>query len=166
MSVSLTVTAVNTATEVLAGNSPAASNARKTVTHDQWGESHSLNGASSPPVSAIAIKQAALVSGVLTIDLTALTGWGTNGATVNGNGLKVQYLKLRNPATNANPIKVAVGASNGYAMHGSDWAITLQPGQWANFYGNNASPTIGSGAKNLDLTGTAAQALDVMIVMG
>jgi hypothetical protein len=136
-----------------------------TVTVDGLNNTTVLTASTTVPVTKQAAFAKALSSGTGTIDLTALPGM-TADETVNGTGLKVQVCKLANPAANANAITVAKGASSGYAMIGSSFTITLQPGQEHTFYLNDAAPDIGSGAKNLDLTGTGTQALDVLFVMG
>ena len=112
MSVTLTLTSNITAVETLETNVPAAAATKRRVTHDQFNTTSELNAASTPPVTKVAALQAALTAGAATVDLTSLTG--TNGATVDGTGLRVQAMKLRNPSTNANAITVVEGASNGY----------------------------------------------------
>ncbi len=123
MSLSVTYDSTVTVEETLTGNAPFATSAKKKVTHDQFDTSTTLNAGSTPPATTFAAFQKALSSGTATIDLTSVTG--TNGATVNFTGLKLQLVKIRNPATNAN------GSS-----------------------------------KTFDLTGTAAQELDVYLVGG
>ena len=67
-----------------------------------------------------------------------------------------------------NKITVAKGASNGYGLDtaGDTWSVPLSPGEWMMVGTNGASPTIGSGAKVIDVTGTGSQALNVAVVMG
>jgi len=164
--VSLSVTYDSTVTveETLTGNAPFAVSAKKKVTHDQFDTSATLNAGTTPPATTFAAFQQALTSGAATIDLTNVTG--TNGATVNFTGLKLQLVKLRNPITNANTITIAKGASSGYALGGSAFSITLQPGEEWTYKGVDTSPDVGGSSKHLDLSGTAAQALDVYLVGG
>lgn len=164
MSIEAAYVANLTVVETLETNVPAVSASDAGITHNGWNKSATLNASSTPPATKTAAFQKALSTGSGTIDLTALPG--TNGATVDGTGLKVQAIKFANPAANANPITVAVGASNGYDLFGSAFSITLQPGQEALFYGNDATPDVGASDKTLDLTGTGSQALNVQVVLG
>ena len=69
-------------------------------------------------------------------------------------------------ATNANPITIKFGAANPYNLLGASWQIVLAPGQEAQSYLKDGAPAIGSGAKNIDLSGTGAQALQCQVVLG
>lgn len=134
---------------------------------NQIDESGILNASSTPPASMQSQFSIALVSGAVSIDLTALPGLNGSEA-VNGTGLKVQLVKFKNPITNANKITVAKGASNGYGLDasGDSFSIPLSPGQSVMFVLDAAAPAIASGAKTFDLTGTGTQALQVAVVMG
>ncbi len=165
MSIRATVTCGISVTETFEG--PFVNPGDATATFDQLSESVTLDANSTPPASKHASYEKALSSGTGTIDLTALPGV-TAEETVNGTGLKVQQLKFRNKSTNANKITVAKGASNGYGLcaSGDSWSFVLSPNQSITFYGDDAAPDIGSGAKTIDLTGTGSQVLEVAIVMG
>lgn len=132
---------------------------------DALGETLTLNASSSVPATKHAEFQKALSTGAGTIDLTALPG-KTADETIVGTGLKVQAIKFRNLSTNANDISITFGASNPYNLMGSDFKITLKPGQSQLFLGDEAAPDIGSGAKDIDIAGTGSQILEVAIVMG
>lgn len=149
-------------TETITLSVPDAASSK--VLHDDWDFSHNLSGSTSTPVTKVVAAQVALSGGAATIDLTSLTG--ANGVAVDGTGLKVQLLKLRNPSTNGNDITIAVGASNGYEFRGAAWSETLSPGDETLFFSADNAPDIGAAAKTLDLSGTLTQALDVQIVMG
>jgi hypothetical protein len=164
MSVQLTYQATVTGRETLETNVPAAAAAKRLVTHDQYNSSAALSSTTTPPVTKCAYFEKALVAGAGAIDLTALVG--TNGATVDGTGLKVQVFKVQAKATNANPITLSEGASNGYELLGNAWTMVLQPGQEVMVYGNDATPDVAAGAKTIDLAGTGTQALEVSIVLG
>ena len=165
-SVSLSYTGALTVTETLdPALVPDAADANRKITHNAYNTNGlSLSGSTTPPVSLCASFLKALSSGTGTIDLTALVG--TNGVAVDGTGLKVRAFKFINPATNANPITIAKGASNGYALAGSAFSVTLAPGQEIQAYLKDGAPAIGSGAKTLDLTGTGTQALQCQVVLG
>jgi hypothetical protein len=164
MSVSALYALTVTTTETLETNVPAASATAKAVTHNGYNSSGTLTATSTVPATQCAYFEKALVAGAATIDLTALTG--TNGATVSLSGLKVQLLKIKNKATNANAITVGEGAANGYELAGNAWSMILQPGQEFLFGGNDAAPDVGASAKNIDLAGTGTQAVEVAIVGG
>jgi len=164
MAVSVTYASTVTVAETLPGAIPSALAAKKIVTHDVFNTSLTLNAASTPPASTMAAFTQALSGNTATIDLTTLVG--TNGSVVNGTGLKVQLLKAKATATNANPITISVGAANGYDLSGAAFSVTLSAGQEVTLYGNDASPDIAAGDKEIDLLGTGAQTIDIMIVMG
>jgi len=163
MSISVTYQSKITVVETLETNTDSLGN-DKQVTHDQFDTAKSLTSGTTPPVTKMAAFVQALTAGAATIDLSSLTG--VNGATVDGTGLKVQILKIKNKAESANPMSIAPGASNGYDIFGADFKITLQPGQEATLYSNDASPDIGAEDKTLDLAGTAEQECEISIVMG
>lgn len=164
MAVALTYATNLTVVETLANNTPSAPDATRKVTHTNFNSAASLSAATTPPVTTAAFFQQLLTAGAATIDLTALTG--TNGATVNLTGLKVQAIKFKALATNANPITIGEGASNGYELLGSGWTLDLAPGQEIVIYGNDATPDVGGSAKEIDLAGTGTQGLEVSIVAG
>ena len=114
MSVELTYAATVTVVETLEDNVPAATGANRKVRHDQFNGAAGLTASTTPPVTKVAAFEKALSAGAATIDLTNLTG--TNGATVDGTGLKVQVLKIKNKATNANPITIKTGLTDGYDL--------------------------------------------------
>jgi len=163
MSVKAAITMGLTITEVLELGVPFAQASNKDIVHNGLNKSQTLEAWTTVPVTKHAAFQQALAVGAATIDLRALAG--TQGA-VDGNGLKVQAVMFRNPATNANAITIAKGAANGYELLGAGWSITLQPGQQVQLFLNDAAPDIAGGAKTMDLSGTLAQVLDCEIVMG
>ena len=163
-SVALTYVTKFTVVETLGVNVPGAEEVNARIIHDKFNANLSLSGASAVPVSKTVVTQKALADGAATLDLTALTG--TNGATVDLTGLKVQAVKFRNPSTNANAITVKFGPATPYLLGGAAWSFILEPGMEIVAYGNEKTPDVGSGAKNIDLAGTGTQALDVVIVAG
>lgn len=163
MSVEVTFKTTITNVETLENNVPAAA-ADKAVTHSGFNTSKTLNSASTPPATKGNAFELALSGGAATLDLTAIPA--TGGGTYSGSGLKVQLLRIRNKAANANSISIAVGASNGYELAGSDFKVTLAPGQEFTFYGNDATPDVAAGDKELDLAGTGTQAVEIDIVLG
>ena len=163
MSVTVTFTSYLKAVETLVTNVPAASASGNTITHDQFGTLKTLNASSTPPVSKMAAFQQALTAGAATIDLTSLTG--TNGASVDGTGLRVQAIKFRNPAAN-DPMTIVEGAANSYDGVGADFSLVLAGGAEALLFLNDAGTDISGTNKTLDISGTAVEELDVEIIMG
>lgn len=145
-------------------NTPFSGTALVSLIHNGLYLNSELGPATTIPAALCAFFQKALSSGAASIDLTTLPG--TNGATIDGTGKKVQAIFLRNPSTNANSIAATFGASTPYLLAGAAWKVILLPGQSIVMFGNNATPTIGSGAKVIDLAGTGAQALDVGVILG
>ena len=164
MSVSLAYLAQMTVTETLGNNTDSSAALKRVVTHDLFNTTATLNGATTPPATIVAAWKQLLTAGAATIDLTAMVG--TNGATINGTGLKVQALKVKALAANANAITVATGASNGYGLAGAATSVTLAAGQEFMFYGNELTPDIAAGAKTIDLSGTGTQGVEIIIVCG
>ena len=108
-----------------------------------------------------------LVAGTYTIDLTALP----NGNLANKDltGLTVQFIKVRNPSTNANNITVADGAANGYLILGdASGQITIPPGMSFQFgaVATEGLAAVSATVKNITVTGTGTQSFDVQIVAG
>lgn len=162
MSVSLAYKSEVTVTEVVTGNTDAYAAANRTVISDEFNTTAALASGTTPPVTKVASFVQALSTGTATVDLTSLTG--ANGASVDGTGLKVQVLKMKN--LGANTMSITFGAANPYALAGADFKVSLTQNQEITFYGNDASPDIASGAKNMDLAGTASQTAELTIVMG
>ena len=165
MSVSLAYQTNVTVTEILETNVPAASsNANKEVKHTGFNQSSALTATTTPPVTTVAAFEQALTAGAATIDLQALTG--SNGAAVDGTGLKVQAMKFRNKSTNSNTMTLAIGAANGYDAWGTSFAIDVEPGGEVVLYGNDAGSDIGATKSDLDISGTGTETAEVIIVMG
>jgi hypothetical protein len=123
-----------------------------------------LGSASTPPCSLRAGQDMALAAGAGTIDLTALLG--TNGVTVTGAGLKVQFAKFSAPAANSAAITVAIGGTNGCDNFGPSFSVKLVPGAEVLFMLNSAGTVISSTNKILSLTGTGTDVMSFEIVMG
>lgn len=124
----------------------------------------SLTGTTTPPVTAHGVGAVTMTAGAGTLDLRALTG--LNGAAVDLNGLKPRAILFENPATNANPITIAKGASNGYTGLGSAFSITLQPGQKHLARLGAAGTAVSATVKTFDITGTGTQVLKYQTVAG
>lgn len=161
---SVTVTSVNQIkiVEILPNNTGSASDAKRTVTHEEYDESASLNSGSTPPVTTCALFLLALSAGAATVNLRTLTG--TNNGAVDLNGLKVQRIRIKN--LGANNITIVPGASNGIDLFGAGSSITIPPDSVfrMDFYDN--APDVSDTDKTLDVTGTLAQTSEWTIVAG
>ena len=162
MSVTLSYSSKISVSETLETNVPAATD--KGVTHTGYDTTATLNATSTPAATKFAAFEKALSTGTATIDLTALVG--TNGAAVDGSGLRVQAIKFRNKSTNANVLTLAKGSANGYDGLGASFSITLPPGGEVLVRTKAGGAVIGGTNKNLDLAGTGAQVAEIAIVMG
>lgn len=119
------------------------------------------------PVTKRAFLEQALTAGAATIDLTSLTHeQGGLTETVDGTGLKLQFLRLCAPSGNDAAITITPGASNGYDFSGSSASITLESGQCVTLELAESAPDIDSSNKTLDLAGTGTDSLEVSILMG
>lgn len=161
MAITLSWAATLTAVETLAGNTDDATDANRKITHAAFDLSGTASATTTPVVTAHAGKLLALAAGVATIDLTNLVGWGSNGTTVVGTGLRVQFLRIKN--LGANDMTFSTGASNGYNFGGP---VTVKPGGFVMIGGNTALPVIAAGVKNIDVAGTGTQTAQVSIEMG
>ena len=162
MSVTLSYSSKISVSETLETNVPAATD--KGVTHTGYDTTATLNATSTPAATKFAAFEKALSTGTATIDLTALVG--TNGAAVDGSGLRVQAIKFRNKSTNANVMTLSKGASNGYDGLGASASITLSPGGEVLLLLKGAGAVIGGTNKNLDLAGTLTQVAEIGIILG
>jgi hypothetical protein len=132
------------------------------VTHDGLSSGGEYTSATAVPVTKVSSGTATLSAGAATIDLTSLPGPG--GGTVDFTGLKVQFMKLKNPS--ANDITVTPGAANGINLFGASSSLTLKSGQEVLMFFNDASPDVAAGDLAIDLAGTGSQTLSYEFVAG
>lgn len=159
LNISLAVTETISTTE-----SPLIDSADATV-KEKISVSRTMDASSTPDGELHAAMQIALIAGAKTVDFTALTRHG--GAAVSFSGKDLRAIVLQNPATNANDMTFVHGASNSLAVLGAaTYSITLKPGQSFAFDHKSSGPTVGSGAKNMDVTGTGTQVFNLIAVAG
>lgn len=132
------------------------------VTHDGLSVGGEFNATSTPPATKVASGTATLSSGAATINLASLTGPG--GGTVDFTGLKVQFVKLKNPS--ANNITLTPGASNGIDLFGASSSLTVPPGGEVMMKFADQGPDVASGDRTIDLAGTGSQTLQYLFVAG
>ncbi len=161
MSISVVYGSQVTVTEIIGNNTISAAAGKRTVTHDALNQAATLNSGTTPPVTDFAAFLLTLSSGTATINLRTLTG--TNGAVVDGNGKKVQIVRVKN--LGANSMTFATGASNGHNLFTTDGVI-IPPGGELILRTNDNQDDIGDSHKTWDITGTLAQTADVEIVIG
>lgn len=162
MSLSVSWAMTATITETLPNNTGSAADANRVVTHTNYNESGTLNGATSPVVDDQASFLATLSTGALTINLAALTG--TNGATVDLTGKKVQMVRVKN--LGANDLTIKEGASNGHNFFTATDGTIVRAGGVAMFYYPEGTEDVASGARTWDLSGTGSQTSEWTIIAG
>lgn len=135
------------------------------INHTGFSTRGTFTASSDVPVTVVSADGIALVTGGHTIDLSALPG--TNGATVNGNGLKVQLFKFKN--TGSAVMTLTEGAANGYRLMGTaaGWEIAVFAGQEILLNLNELAPNVVTDTDDeIDIAGTAVETFEVMIVLG
>ncbi len=144
--------------------SPFANPALDSILLDGLNENVTLDGSSSPAATKASIFT---VTGSGSIDLTQIPGLEAD-ETIDGTGLKVQFIKFQAGAANANPITVTKAVSNGYGFDaaGSSWTMVFDAGQSDAKNLNATAPTIGGSAKAITITATGSQTIKVAIVVG
>lgn len=167
MSVTCLFRSTLTLTEVLPVNTGSATAAKRTVTHENYNISKDLNSGTTPPVTLQASFLLTLTEGAAEIDLRTLVG--TNGAVVDGNGLKVQLVRIKN--LGANLMTFYEGATNGHNAFSVDsgegvGGQAVQPGGSITIESNDNGDDISDTTKTWDVLGTSAQTAEITIVMG
>lgn len=119
------------------------------------GWTYSPTGATA--VTVVPTYVVAMTGGAVTVDLTACGALGT----VNLTGKKVTKLVVTALSTNQNDVTIAKGAANGYEII-SGYSEVLAAGEQT-IINTAAAPTVGSGAKTLDVSGTGTQGVAVAI---
>lgn len=158
MSISTTYTFGLTTRETLTSGTVDVS--VPTINHNTYDESAVLNASSSPPATKYSAFLLTLSSGAATINLASLTGAG--GATIDGTGLRVQCIRVKNLGANA--MTFSEGGSNGIAL--ACGTFIVPPGGVFQVFLNDASPDIASGDRTIDVAGTAAQTAEVTLILG
>ncbi len=163
MSVAVTYAATCTVAETLPNNTGSAPANTRLVTHTDYNETATLNSGSTPPATLVAEFLLTQSGGAGAVDLTALVG--TNGAVVDGSGLKVQVVRVKNLGANIMTIKSA--ASNGHTgIFAATTGHPVQPGGHIMLFSNDNGDDIGGSTKAWTIAGTSAQTSEWTIVMG
>lgn len=162
MSVSVSYAATATVIETLPNNTGSAAAATRVVTHADYNETAALNASSTPPATLVAEFLLTLSSGAATIDLRTLTG--TNGASVDGNGLKVQVVRIKN--LGANNMTFKGGSATPHNMFTVTTGQVVFPGAHMMIFSNDGGDDIDATHKYWDVSGTGSQTAEVTIIMG
>ena len=130
------------------------------LNHNGYDESGVLNATSTPPATKCSFFLLTLSAGAATINLASLTG--AAGITVDGTGLRVQCIRVKNLGANA--MTFSEGASNGIALACGTFVVPA--GGITQIFLNDASPDIASGDRTIDVAGTLVQTAEISIIMG
>jgi hypothetical protein len=157
-----------------AGEAPSARNeSERTLRGGQAPAGQTLGPDSTPAIEGPPIsRQITLAGSTVTIDLTAaavLALPGSASRTHDFSAKKVVCVVLRADGDNADPITVAPGVSNPYAIFGASKDIDIAPGMTvAAFFADVPSslPAVAGGAKEIDISGTTADILYVDLYLG
>lgn len=140
---------------------PYINSSAAALNHNGVDKTVTLTASSTPAVDTVVAFKATLVAGAKTIDLTSITH---NGATVSLSGKKIKAIKFRNPSANA--MTITEGASNGYELLGNAFTFILLQNQELQIYLADGAPTVSGSLKNIDVSGTGTQYIDVIAVAG
>lgn len=168
--VELTVVTQTTAKVVLPdsyiGGSTAA---QRTVTSSDYDLNETLDSTTTPAVDDLMAYQLNLSGGTDTIDFTAAAiigaeSAGAPAASEDLTGKRVCHVEFECPTTNSYEVTIAPGAANPYPIFGAANDFTLKPdSKFAYTVHSNALPTISSTVKTIDITGNAADVLNLKI---
>lgn len=167
MALTVTVASTLTIAETLPTNTGSAVDAKRVVTHEAYNVARTLTATTTPPVTTQASFLLTLSGGLATIDLRELVG--TNGASIDGNGLKVQELRIRN--LGADPMTFYEGATDGHNLFsvnsgaGVGGQVVFASG-FAHLETYDHGDDISATTKTIDVIGTGSQTAEITIVMG
>lgn len=141
----------------------SATDSDRTLIWDGINTFKTLNESSTPVVTKFVRFDQALTASSATIDLTSLTG--ANSESVDFTGLKVQVAKFKNKVGNA-AMTIKFGAANPYLLLGAAFSFILEDGAEATFYIPEGAPDVAGGAKDIDISGTGSEELEVQLFAG
>jgi len=138
-----------------------------TLRKDGAGTERALDSGTTPDVEDYAIFSKSLSTGTATIDLTSLAHvQGSATITKSATGKKVRAWAFWTPSGNTANITVTKGASNGYSPLGTSFTYVIGPNGEAGAYFHDDAGDVGSGAKNLDISGTGTESVYVAVAWG
>lgn len=131
-----------------------------------------LDSTTTPKIEISPVVRKITISGTTTIDLTAAAGVALPIAasrTVDATGKKLVAVRLSCPTTNVGAVNVAPGGSNPYPLFGTGNDVDVKPGQTIIAIVNGVASSygaVGPTAKNIDVTGTTNDVLNVELYFG
>ncbi len=136
--------------------------------HDIGVVNGTLNASSTVPATKASSDDISLVAGGATIDLTSLPG--PLSTTVTFDGLKVQLVKIKCPATNTGGITFAVHGASGYNLFGEDNAsaerVEVMPGGSEMRETPDNGEDVDATHKQVAVTGTGTDVFQIELVAG
>lgn len=148
------------ATETLAlGNELSGS--PKFAHRSTIGDNVALSTTSTPPISAVWSNSHALVGVKDTLVLTALPKTGLTAVDLTGKRLRA--VKLAAHEDNLGSITVEPASATPYAAFPT---IVLGPGEVAVLYFPSAKKAVVGAGEGLDISGTIAESVDIVLVAG
>ncbi len=138
----------------------------QTTSYTSQSSTDTYTGSTTVPVTKSAKFTVTLDPTTHTLDLTAIPN--DTGGTFDGTGLKVQFLRFKATATNANKIVISNAASNPYRIDATTtaWSINLVAGQVVALELNDAADDVGGTHLGILFTGTGVQTIDCHIILG
>lgn len=139
------------------------------TTHSLGNDNGTLTATTTPPATKTFSDRVTLSGGSGALDLTSLTG--PMSTTIDFTGLKVQLVKLKCPDTNTGPVTVEKkDALTGYNLFGADNTtdekISIVPGGVCELYYDDELEDVDATHKDITLTGTGTEPIDVQLVAG
>jgi hypothetical protein len=161
-----------TVQEILsAAEAPATSEElARTLTYSAFNGRQKLSSTSTPALdSPPAARAITLAGSTVTLDLTAMNLARSASETYDFTGKKLIAAIFKANSANVAAITIAPGASNAYAVFGTAKDIIIGPGRLEAFaflsLGSDL-PAVAAGAKNIDISGTSGDKLDVLLLFG
>jgi hypothetical protein len=166
---SIDVTETTTSTDSPASPVDGVSNVRRFNAYNQLNKV--LDAATTPKADTAVDLSHTFVTTSKTWDLTAAPYAKNINDTVDLSGKKlVALLAYADPDNHASGVLIKSGASNGYDLFGNAaYGVTLYPGMAINLFQLGAAagePAVGATDKTIDLTGTAADVVQILAVFG
>lgn len=140
----------------------------KTVSPTTFNQAQSsYSQTSTPKALHYAAKTVALVAGALTIDLTALAGWGLQD-TIDGTGLKILAMRVRGCAAGNAALIISEGAANPMELFGAGnpivYPATLTK-PWLFEFGETLDDISDTDCE-IDLVGTGTEQFEFEFLLG
>ena len=160
MSIAASVKTQITTVETLEEN--VADVAAPALSHTGHNTAQTFGAATTPPGTKCSYELCALSEAAKTVDLTDLTG--SNGAAIDGSGLRVQAIKIKHLGDN--PLTVEEGDTNGYDGFGASFLVILEKDAEITLIPQDAGADISGTNKTLDFSGTGSETFELSLILG